>query len=103
VLSRPEPDLALALMGKRDLAYDMDLPVPLAVHDDGGLRDAGGMSVTQLNDQHAFLRLPADDPLAVGDLVACGISHPCTAFDKWRLVPVVDDAYTVVDAVHTFF
>ena len=30
-----------------------------------------------------------------GDLVGCGISHPCTAFDKWRLIPVVDDDYTV--------
>ena len=36
-------------------------------------------------------------------LVGCGISHPCTAFDKWRLIPVVDDDYTVVDAVLTFF
>jgi D-serine dehydratase len=39
----------------------------------------------------------------VGDLLACGISHPCTAFDKWRLIPVVDDDYTVVDAIATFF
>ena len=61
------------------------------------------MSVTALNDQHAYLRLPADDELAVGDLVGCGISHPCTTFDKWRLIPVVDDDYTVVDAVATFF
>jgi D-serine deaminase-like pyridoxal phosphate-dependent protein len=59
--------------------------------------------VTELNDQHAYLRVPRDDPLAVGDLVGCGISHPCTAFDKWRLIPVVDDDYTVVDAVATFF
>ena len=56
-----------------------------------------------LNDQHAWLDLPADDPLAVGDLVGCGISHPCTTFDKWRLIPVVDDDYRVVDAYHTFF
>ena len=34
-----------------------------------------------------WLDLPADDPLAVGDLVGCGISHPCTTFDKWRLIP----------------
>jgi D-serine deaminase-like pyridoxal phosphate-dependent protein len=103
VLSRPEPELALLLMGKRDVAYDVEPPLPLTVHDRDGLRPADGMSVFELNDQHAYLRLPAGDPLAVGDLVACGISHPCTAFDKWRLIPVVDDEYTVVDAVHTFF
>jgi D-serine deaminase-like pyridoxal phosphate-dependent protein len=103
-LSRPEPDRALLCMGKRDVAYDIDLPIPLHVRDGPGLRDVRGrMSVFELNDQHAYLRLPADDPLGVGDLVGCGISHPCTAFDKWRLIPVVDDDYTVVDAVHTFF
>jgi D-serine deaminase-like pyridoxal phosphate-dependent protein len=104
VLSRPEPDLALLLMGKRDVAYDLDLPAPLLASVGDGLRDVRGtMSVVELNDQHAFLRLPPGDPLAVGDLVGCGISHPCTAFDKWRLIPVVDDDYTVIDAVHTFF
>jgi len=103
VLSRPEPELALLLMGKRDAPYDIDLPFPFAVRGSDGLRDSDGMEVVDLNDQHAFLRLPADDSLAVGDLVGCGISHPCTAFDKWRLIPIVDDDYTVVDAVHTFF
>jgi D-serine dehydratase len=104
VLSRPEPDIAIVLMGKRDVAYDLEPPIPLRVHGPGGLRSVrGSMSVYDLNDQHAYVRVPADDPLAVGDLLACGVSHPCTAFDKWRLVPIVDDAYTVVDAVHTFF
>ena len=56
-----------------------------------------------LNDQHAFLDLPPELPLAVGDMAAVGISHPCTTFDKWRLLPVVDDDYTVVEAVRTFF
>ena len=56
----------------------------------------------ELNDQHAFLRLN-DDELAVVDLVGLGISHPCTAFDKWTLIPVVDDDYVVIDAVRTFF
>jgi D-serine deaminase-like pyridoxal phosphate-dependent protein len=103
VVSRPEPGLALLLLGKRDVAHDIDLPMPFAVAHDGVMRSAGAMTVTDLNDQHAYLRLPPDDPLAVGDLVGCGISHPCTAFDKWRLIPVVDDDHTVVDAVHTFF
>ena len=104
VLSRPETDRALVCMGKRDVAYDIDLPVPLLAYGASGLRGVErSMSVFELNDQHAYLRLPADDELAVGDLVGCGISHPCTAFDKWRLVAIVDDDYTVVDALHTFF
>jgi D-serine deaminase-like pyridoxal phosphate-dependent protein len=54
-------------------------------------------------DQHAFLKVGAGATLKVGDLVGCGISHPCTAFDKWRLIPVVDDGYVVIDAVLTYF
>jgi D-serine deaminase-like pyridoxal phosphate-dependent protein len=103
VLSRPEPTLALVGLGKRDVSHDVDLPVPQRVHWAGGSREAAGMTIEGLNDQHAYLRLPADDELAVGDLLGCGISHPCTTFDKWRLIPVVADDYTVVDAVATFF
>ena len=56
-----------------------------------------------LNDQHAYLDLEADDPLAVGDLLAFGISHPCTTFDKWRVIPIVDDDYRVTSLAHTLF
>jgi len=35
--------------------------------------------------------------------VCLGISHPCTAFDKWQLIPVVDEEYRIVDVVRTFF
>jgi D-serine deaminase-like pyridoxal phosphate-dependent protein len=54
-------------------------------------------------DQHAFLKFNPEANLKVGDLVGCGISHPCTAFDKWRLIPVVDDSYLVIDAILTYF
>jgi D-serine deaminase-like pyridoxal phosphate-dependent protein len=105
VWSRPERDLAIVGMGKRDAPYDYRLPVPLWVRGrDGGRRAVRGeLTVTGMNDQHAYVRVPPHDPLTVGDLVGVGISHPCTAFDKWRLVPVVDDRYTVVGAYHTFF
>jgi len=49
------------------------------------------------------MTVPEDSPLAVGDMVGFGISHPCTTFDKWQVVPVVDDDYTVVSAIRTFF
>jgi D-serine deaminase-like pyridoxal phosphate-dependent protein len=104
VLSRPESELAIVGFGKRDVPHDMDLPIPSVVSRGGVTRSlAETMAIADLNDQHAYLRLPSEDPLDVGDLVGCGICHPCTAFDKWRLIPVVDDSYTVTDAVHTFF
>jgi D-serine dehydratase len=60
-----------------------------------------------MNDQHAYLRLPEGDPirdsLSVGDLVGCGISHPCTTFDRWPLLLAVDDDYAVRGALNTFF
>ena len=63
-----------------------------------------GWAVTKLNDQHAYLKLDADGGgLRVGDRVCLGISHPCTTFDKWRWMPVVDEDYGVVDAIVTCF
>ena len=96
VVSRPEPDLALLTMGRRDVSFDADLPVPY------GLADS---RVTKLNDQHAYLRLGiADrDRVEVGSWIEFGISHPCTVFDKWQLIPVLDDDRRVVDLIRTFF
>jgi D-serine dehydratase len=110
VQSRPEPTLAILTMGKRDASYDADLPVPLLYHRPGpGTPHAlpPGCAIFKLNDQHAYLRLPETHPLcgelAVGDLVGCGISHPCTTFDKWPLLLGVDDDYHVRGAYNTFF
>jgi D-serine deaminase-like pyridoxal phosphate-dependent protein len=107
VQSTPEPGLAIATMGKRDVSHDVHLPLPrqwyrpnLQTHP----QDLGpGFEVIALYDQHACLRVPPDSPLRVGDLVSFGISHPCTTFDKWRLLYVVDDDYTVTEAIRTFF
>ena len=106
VLSLPEPGLALLGFGKRDVSYDLELPVPRFVKTAGPqpprpLRAEA--SIFALNDQHAFMKVESKADLKVGDLVGCGISHPCTAFDKWRLIPVVDEGYRVVDAVLTYF
>ncbi len=105
-VSRPEPELALLDAGKRDLPFDEGMPVPQRVSGTGTL---GKSEVTALNDQHAFLRLPGGtaDDVPVGTVVRLGLSHPCTAFDKWRLIPVVDDADAanprIVELIHTFF
>ncbi len=110
VQSRPEPRLAILTMGKRDASYDVDLPIPLASHRPGPGQPTPlppGCAIVKMNDQHAYLSLPEGDPLcdtlAVGDLVGCGISHPCTTFDKWPLLLAVDDDYAVRHALNTFF
>jgi D-serine deaminase-like pyridoxal phosphate-dependent protein len=104
VLSRPEPCLAILGAGRRDVAFDQGMPVPLLVRRaDGQVAAATGMSVSKLDDQHAYLSVPADSQLAPGDLLCLGISHPCTTCDKWRIIPAVNDDYQVVDAIHTFF
>ncbi len=51
-----------------------------------------GAVTTALNDQHAFVRVPDDAVVEVGDVIRFGLSHPCTTFDKWRALAVVDDA-----------
>jgi D-serine dehydratase len=107
VQSVPEPGLAIVTMGKRDVSYDAGLPVPEQWFRPGlhaRPQSLGeGFRVTGLNDQHAYLGVPEDGPLEIGDMVAFGISHPCTTFDKWQLLYVVDDDYRVVEALRTFF
>ncbi|WP_441235498.1 alanine racemase [Bradyrhizobium sp. 930_D9_N1_4] len=105
VLSRPEAGLAIAGFGMRDASFDQGLPVPLRVFRDGiaqqGLAET--LSVTRLNDQHAFLSVAAGSALAVGDVIAFGISHPCTCLDRWRVIFGLDDAGVVTRALPTRF
>jgi D-serine dehydratase len=104
VQSKPEERLAILNFGKRDCSYDLGLPIPLFAHKATGARlELGHATVSDTNDQHAYLRGEAVADLKVGDMVSCGISHPCTSFDKWRTLPVVDDAYNVLDIYRTFF
>lgn len=108
VQSCPEPGLAILAVGKRDVSYDLALPTPLHVCPRGtrALQAAPAhWRIAQLNDQHAYLQGsgPEHAALQVGDRVCLGISHPCTTFDKWRWLPLVDAHYTVVDAVATYF
>jgi D-serine dehydratase len=108
VQSCPEPGLAILAVGRRDLSYDLELPIPLSAVSAPGAAPVdvpADWKITALNDQHAYLRGegPAHAALKVGDLVALGISHPCTTFDKWRWMPVVDDNYQVCDALVTCF
>lgn len=104
VLSVPEPGLAIVGIGKRDASYDAGLPVPLGVRRDGVFTELVGVSVEKLNDQHAFVKIDSESTmLRVGDLMAFGISHPCTTFDKWRVGYIVDDEYRVDEVIQTLF
>jgi D-serine dehydratase len=103
VLSRPERELAIVGLGKRDVAHDRGFPRPFALKRRGELIEASsGVEVLSLNDQHARLSIPADAGLQPGDLVGFRISHPCTTFDKWRALPAVDDEYRVVGAIRCY-
>ncbi|PNG22919.1 amino acid deaminase [Streptomyces cahuitamycinicus] len=103
VVSRPSAEQAFANAGKRDAAHDLDLPFAQVIRRDGAERPATGVSVTALSDQHAWLATTPEADLEVGDWVGLGLSHPCTSFDKWQLIPVAEADGTVVDYVRTFF
>lgn len=105
VQSVPEPGLALVAMGKRDCSFDVHLPTPLKWHRSGGSgpEPLAGHRVVKLNDQHCYLELAKGSPLRVGDKVAFGIAHPCTTFDRWSMMMLVDDDHDVVGAIRTYF
>jgi D-serine dehydratase len=107
VQSVRDGDTAILTFGKRDCSFDSDLPLPLfSVKPGAGRKDARplpGAKVVKLNDQHAYMTIPAGVEVRVGDRVACGISHPCLAIDKWAVIPVVDDDYKVLDLYCTYF
>jgi D-serine dehydratase len=104
VLSCPEPGVAICDIGRRDVPFDAGLPLALCVRtrDSGTVKTAGEIEVVRLNDQHGYLKL-RNAHLGIGDIVSFGISHPCTAFDKWRLIPLVDDNLKIVELIHTVF
>lgn len=103
VQSLPEPGLAIVGAGKRDLSYDVELPIPLWVSRGGKRpRPADGIRAVSLWDQHASVTAPPGR-LAIGDLIGFGISHPCATFDRWTALMTVDEDYRVTGAVTTIF
>ena len=97
VLSRPEPTRVIVGIGKRDASSDGQLPVLKKIR----RRGTGDIESVGRGDPRRRYQRSARLPrcrrrrirLAVGDLVGFGISHPCTTYDKWRAIPIVDDAY----------
>jgi D-serine dehydratase len=107
VQSCPEPGLAILTMGKRDASFDLEMPIVSKRYRPGTDTTPqpvpASWKIANMNDQHAYLRFSTDAAPQVGDLVGCGISHPCTTFDKWRALFTVDDDYRVTGAIRTFF
>jgi D-serine dehydratase len=105
VLSIPEPTRAIVGLGKRDASFDISMPVPKLIRRKGQstFEPATGMSTHTMNDQHLYLNLGEGASVALGDLISFGIAHPCTTFDKWRNLVVVDEHHTIIDIIDTYF
>jgi D-serine dehydratase len=106
VLSLPEPGFAVLGAGRRDFGEDAGPPELIRHARAGAERPADalrGARIVRVSDQHAAAELPAGADVRVGDLVALGPSHPCTTFDKWRAVHLVDDDVAVLDVLETRF
>ena len=107
VQSVPEPGLALLSAGRRDVSFDQRMPMPVRWSARGSQAiepTPSHWQVQALSDQHAHMRLdPAGQAPQVGDRVALGISHPCTTFDKWRWMALVDEQAHITGAISTRF
>ena len=103
VLSRPEHGIVVIGAGRRDVSSDGALPVVLSAQRGDQALDVSGIISRRLFDQHMVAAAPEGCELQPGDEVELGISHPCTTFDKWRWIPVVDDDDRIVDVLRTFF
>jgi D-serine dehydratase len=106
VQSVPEESRAIVGIGKRDASFDLGLPVP-ALHFRPGAQAPAPTpkhwALTKLMDQHACLQIAPGDEIRVGDMIGFDISHPCLTFDRWRVIPIINSRYQVVDLVQTFF
>jgi D-serine dehydratase len=106
VQSVPEAQKAIVGLGRRDAAFDSGLPVPALRYRPGDAAPTPAPAhweVSKLMDQHAFLVIEPGDDIRVGDMIGFDICHPCLTFDKWRVLPIVDSEYNVVDVAETYF
>ena len=107
VLSVPEPGLVILSAGRRDFGQEAGNPIALThvrlgTTECRSLRESG-WRMAAASDQHAHMTAPPGHGAGVGDLVALGPSHPCTTFDKWREIHLVDDDYNVIETIATYF
>ncbi len=105
VLSRPEPELAVVGLGKRDVAFDAGLPQLEQQYRDGQRLAIAAADFTSIKimDQHLLLQVPAAADLRVGDMLAFRTSHPCLTLDKWRQLAVLDADFYIRRLISTEF
>ena len=110
VLSIPEHGKAIAGLGRRDASFDAGFPVARRLMRSSAQQPEvippgsdNPVEVVGMNDQHTYLTVDPHFALEVGDLIGFGISHPCTTFDKWGSLPIIDDSDIVVDIATTHF
>ena len=106
VQSIPEEEKAIVGLGRRDAAFDSGLPVPALHYRPGDAAPKAAPAhweTTKIMDQHAFLKIADDDDVKVGDMIGFDVCHPCLTFDKWRVLPIVDSNFNVVEVIQTFF
>jgi D-serine dehydratase len=106
VQSIPEPGIAIIAAGMRDFPVDAGYPTLLAQYRGGkqlAAFAAGDISIVRANDQHAYLPIGDRFNARVGDVLKFGISHPCTAFDKWPVLFCIDEHDRITRAVRTYF
>ena len=105
VQSRPEANKVIVNVGKRDVAFDADLPMLERVYRDGQLLDmeTHNITTTAVMDQHMFMQVEENCPLEVGDIVVLSTSHPCITFDKWRYIGLTNQNDEVTEWVKTEF
>lgn len=105
VLSRPEPDTVIVGAGLRDAPVDRELPRPRSCFRDGvKIGDIAQAAETyRVMDQHLFVGIAPDADVRTGDVMSFDLSHPCTAFDKFRFIPLVNDKFDIGDGILTFF
>ncbi|MFF4740889.1 hypothetical protein ACFY2W_34120 [Streptomyces sp. NPDC001262] len=102
VLSAPEPGCIIVGAGKRELPHGAGLPVLLAAWNRNGKPCAAAeATATRIYDHHLVLTEARD--LTVGDEVDLGISHPCSAFERWPSISVVGSQGCRQDVWHPEF
>jgi D-serine dehydratase len=106
VQSIPDGDVALVAAGIRDFPADAGYPTLLEIYRQGSLAGQfapGTHQMSRANDQHGFLPLTVGLDVRIGDVLKFGISHPCTAFDKWPVLFMIDAGNVVTEAIRTYF
>ena len=112
VQSLPEPGRAIIAFGKRDAGYDAGYPKAAGHFRPRSATQSGYTTVVPapedwkvyaMMDQHAFMSIPENADLKVGDMLVFDICHPCLTFDKWRQLLLVNEQWDVTGAVTTWF